>query len=420
MVRAMAGHSQYGHTLLLDNLKGSTGSTLKRVRLQNRSEATDGYNEAWIQGLLMKYPGLLPVAQIEPAFADLVPICVELPVGSGFLDNLLITPSGDLALIECKLWRNPEARRKVNGQIIDYASEMSKWTYEELEAAIRRTKAPDGLGGNDSRSLYDRIAGQSELQEAAFVDRVSRNLRLGRFLLLIVGDGIQEGVETMTEFLQQHAGLHFTLGLVELAFFEMPAGGYLAQPRILAKTTNIYRGIVAIDDGRIAVRSFTGAAASPIAPGRPVTITKEQYLEELGQKLPGIAPKLDSFADKLEHIGVALEFGKSMILRWRDEEMTSWNLGTIPPSGEVWLESLNHRAIALGSIELSRRYLTRLAAIVPGALVRQTPKPAGSYVALDGKPLSLGALLENDKRQDQWVEAIEELQKGILDAERSR
>jgi len=40
----------------------------------------------------------------------MVPICVELPIGSKYLDNLLVTPRGDLALIECKLWRNPEAR----------------------------------------------------------------------------------------------------------------------------------------------------------------------------------------------------------------------------------------------------------------------------------------------------------------------
>jgi len=46
----------------------------------------------------------------------------------------------------------------------------------------------------------------------------------------------------MVEFLQQHAGLHFTLAIVEWALFEAPTGGYIAQPRVLAKTTNIDRG----------------------------------------------------------------------------------------------------------------------------------------------------------------------------------
>jgi hypothetical protein len=55
------------------------------------------------------------------------------------------------------------------------------------------------------------------MDEIAFHDAVSRNLKRGRVLLLIVGDGIREGLETMTEFLQQHAGLHFTLSIIELA-----------------------------------------------------------------------------------------------------------------------------------------------------------------------------------------------------------
>ena len=69
----------------------------------------------------MRHPSLLPVDQIEPAFNTVVPICIELPMKSGFLDNLLVTPAGDLALVECKLWRNPEARREVVAQIIHYA-----------------------------------------------------------------------------------------------------------------------------------------------------------------------------------------------------------------------------------------------------------------------------------------------------------
>jgi len=43
--------------------------------------------------------------------------------------------------------------------------------------------------------------------------------------LLIVGDGITENARGLTQFLQQHAGLHFSLAMVELAVHEMPGGG---------------------------------------------------------------------------------------------------------------------------------------------------------------------------------------------------
>src|SRR4029079_16508740 len=138
--------------------------------------------------------------------------------------------------VECKLWRNPEARRKVLAQIIDYASELKTWDYEALESAMR-ARAFGVPEGSSSANLFEAVSAGQEMDEVGFHDAVSRNLKRGRFLLLIVGDGIREGVETMTEFLQQNAGLHFTLSIIEVSLFEVPTVGYIAQPRILAKMT---------------------------------------------------------------------------------------------------------------------------------------------------------------------------------------
>jgi len=46
---------------------------------------------------------------------------MELPTAAGALDNLWITPEGGIVLGECKLFRNPEARRQVIVQALDYA-----------------------------------------------------------------------------------------------------------------------------------------------------------------------------------------------------------------------------------------------------------------------------------------------------------
>ncbi|MDR6412254.1 UNVERIFIED_ORG: hypothetical protein ABIC62_005670 [Burkholderia sp. 1595] len=87
------------------------------------------------------------------------------------------------------------------------------------------------------------------VDEIQFNDALTRNLRRGRFLLLIVGDGIREGVEAIAEYLQAHAGLHFSLGLVELPIYVMPDGGRLVVPRVLARTTVVTRAVVALPDG---------------------------------------------------------------------------------------------------------------------------------------------------------------------------
>jgi hypothetical protein len=78
---------------------------------------------------------------------------------------------------------------------------------QTLQDAICRTKALDG-DENRTRSLNELVLATGEIDEASFHDAVSRNLKRGRFLILIVDDGIREGVEGMTEFLQQYAGFH--------------------------------------------------------------------------------------------------------------------------------------------------------------------------------------------------------------------
>jgi len=108
-------------------------------------------------------------------FANLIPICTVLPTPSGYLDNLLVTPAGDIALVECKPWRNLEARREVIGQIIDYAKDISCWSYEELQQAISRTKPRGGLDEKTKQSLFEIVSVNGEKDEASFHDAVARN-----------------------------------------------------------------------------------------------------------------------------------------------------------------------------------------------------------------------------------------------------
>jgi len=111
---------------------------------------------------------------------------------------------------------------------------MASWSYEDLERAVRQAGAP--AGGRPPTALYDLFGAAAKLDEADFADAVARNLRLGRILLLLVGDGIREGVESLSGWLQAHAGFHFTPGMVELPIFPLPTGGFVMQPRIVARS----------------------------------------------------------------------------------------------------------------------------------------------------------------------------------------
>lgn len=215
------------------------------------------FNEAQIQAFVHEHPECLPVTEIDPVFVSPVSVCRELNTMAGPIDNLLITPSGLPIIVECKLWRNPEGRREVVGQILDYAKELSRWSSSDLQREVaKRTDLP----GNPLLTLL-KEAGH-EVDEIAFNDALTSNLRRGRFLLLIVGDGIREGVEAIATYLQSHMGLHFSLGLVEMPIFRLPDGAHLVTPRVLARTTMITRSVIAVPDGHV-IEDDSGEETDP-------------------------------------------------------------------------------------------------------------------------------------------------------------
>jgi hypothetical protein len=288
-------------------------------------------------------------------------------------------------------------RRKVIAQILDYAKDLASWSYEELNAAVMKSEAPSVAKGQAGKAagLYPAVVsfGETELDEGRFVDSIARNLRLGRFLLLIVGDGIQDGTEGIASYLQQHAGMHFTLALVELAIFALPEDGrFLVQPRIPTRTTNIDRGIVTFHDGRIAIEAQppTKSGLPPTTGGKRTSITEERFYEELGAHFPEEAVGLQKLVERLAPLGITTDFGaKSLILRWRPDESRAWNLASFITDGKVWTDQLHSQADAVNLVDLSHRYVEHIAAAIPGAYVKKTAGKAwhvdkdGTYVKID-------------------------------------
>jgi hypothetical protein len=120
-------------------------------RLVRLSLGQGEYDEHFIQRLAFERPSCLPVSDIDPTYEKLVPVCMELKTDAGFVDALYVTPSGHIVLLEAKLWRNPEARRKVVAQILDYAKELTRWNYADLQ---REVSVCAGQKGN---ALHDIV-----------------------------------------------------------------------------------------------------------------------------------------------------------------------------------------------------------------------------------------------------------------------
>ena len=172
-------------------------------------------------------------------------------------------------------------------QILDYAKEIHGWSYERTG---RSSTACAAREGGPSR-LFDLVRDENEnIDEAAFVDGVTRNLANGRFLLLVVGDGIREGVKRLAEYLQRLAGVQFTFGLVELAMFELPAastpGGLIVEPRVLARTVEIERAIVRRADVGVAVEEPPARSTADTRGGRSPRMNSTRRSGKSTQRFP--------------------------------------------------------------------------------------------------------------------------------------
>ena len=239
----MAKHTSttYGNLVRIDPGSGAAPEVLHRVPL-GASTAEGGLAESDIHDLLFRFPSALPIAAIDGSYANAVSVCRELYTRAGKLDALYVNPLGRLTLAEFKLWRNPQARREVIGQILDYAKELASWRYADLQREVSRALKRKG------NVLYELVRDRDpDTSEADFVDNVTRHLQRGEFLLLIVGDGIREDVKDIVSFVQRHSGLHFNLALVEAALYRDGANRIVVQPRVLARTEIVRRIVVGSD-----------------------------------------------------------------------------------------------------------------------------------------------------------------------------
>lgn len=144
-----------------------------------------GYeNEASLQQLIAEHPSLIPGVSARAV------ACREFSSGVGPADVVILDESGDLTLIECKLTTNPQIRREIVGQVLDYASRLWGTSVDQFEAAWRRASKSDvsPLAGFDDEGEDTR-------------ERLAHNLELGRMRLVLAVDKVNDDLKRIVEYL---------------------------------------------------------------------------------------------------------------------------------------------------------------------------------------------------------------------------
>ena len=205
----------------------------------------NAFQEDWLQEMIFLHPSILPVDELDKEYAS--PIALGREIAG--IDDLLISPSGLLTIVETKLWRNPEAHRTVVAQILDYTNTLKNWSYTKLDEAVR-TYTAKRFG--QARSIYQIVkdgAHNLDMSEIEFQARVQDGLTNGRFALLIVGDRIYASATQLADIIQSAPHLQFCLGFVELRCYRLKTDSpwpLVVVPRIVSRTNEVTRAVVKI------------------------------------------------------------------------------------------------------------------------------------------------------------------------------
>lgn len=191
--------------------------------------------EEAIQTIFEKHPQIIPGKQIDPSSDDpprFVLLRREMPLGSLSLDHLYVDQRGILTLVETKLFQNPESRREVIGQIIEYAANALEYC---ANGKARRKATEYWI--NKSLDLDDILPKEfdEELDIEAFWNTVEENLKNGRIRLIIAADEIRPEVRRMIEYLNREMQNAEVLGL-ELKVYGKDPDSLVLVPRLVGQT----------------------------------------------------------------------------------------------------------------------------------------------------------------------------------------
>jgi hypothetical protein len=372
--------------------KDASGESLRPI-----GDRETVYDEAWLQELLRRHPEVLPVAEIEPVFHPLIPIGREVGTETGAIDNLFISPRGYVVLVETKLWRNPQAKREVVGQAIDYGSALSKWSYSRLDEAVKAYVENYEKADLDLMGWVEENHGPVEGGQVYFEETVAKNLRLGRFLTLIVGDRIRRSVIEMLNYVNKYPNLANDVALVELSCYRWKRDSdwpLLVVPSVVARTEIIERSVIQVtvkQDGTHQVDVRQEKAEKEDKGRKRVTLTEEAFWELLMEQAPECYEDIRHIIEEFRATdGITIDpttAGVAARFQVPDtsEQVTVFFVYT---SGElcVWPDTLRNQLSRAGiDPELVRRYSDRTRSILK--MPRNRKEFSRSVAELDLKEL---------------------------------
>jgi hypothetical protein len=170
--------------------------------------------EAELQKLLAESPSLISISEIREGVPPLTTAIREFGLpGSGSTDIIAFNPRGDIVIVECKLAANPEIKRKVIAQVLEYGAYLWNMSYDDLNQLVFQRK---------NKNLADLVAedaGDPDWDEESFRSTIQDNLSRGAFILVIAVDEINDELSRTIRFLNACGKPEFAFTALEMRRF---------------------------------------------------------------------------------------------------------------------------------------------------------------------------------------------------------
>ena len=306
-------------------------------------------SEDTLQALIADHPEILAGEQMTPdeprrwlLITREMGIADSAETGNRWaVDHLLIDQDAVPTLVEVKRGDNPEVRRSVVGQLLEYAAHASRyWPIESIRAAFQHSV--EKRGQDPSSALAELLQLDGEPDADAFWESVATNLAARRMRLLFVADEIPDPLAHVVEFLNEQMPTVEVLA-VELKQFQGD-GVRTLVPRVIGRT----------------VKGPSGAA-------RP-TITRERFLDEFAEG--AVRDAATRLLEAARASGAVFEWGsRGVSIRgrcpvWKQPVTVAW----LYPTSAGWART-RHFSFGSGIVDypdlppelhsLVRRYVAR-------------------------------------------------------------
>jgi hypothetical protein len=327
-----------------------------------------GLEEAWLRDAIFAAPDLVigPCRAAGLTEDEWYPWQREYKVEVGKIDVLLLSSQGRVAVVETKLATNPELRRRVLAQALDYLTHLAD-SFEDSMPEIPKDE--------NGEPVADR-------------DDIRESVAQGDMLVIIASDQVDpRAAKLSSTLLSDHLVKQWDLALIDLALYrpvDDPPGRYVIIPHVRNLIESEPRQVV-----RVIVEGETPSARVEIERiiGDEVTSARQKWdekrffdnleAEEAPTPVRELAAKLRDLAYRFpESVKLAWGTGKegSMVVKRHDGGLIE-----VYGSGKVKFRPKKF-ARALGD-DAGEEYRRGLEQIVPEAMRMQYPRVPADQAA---------------------------------------